>query len=272
MTVTQRGHYLGRKPDSHDPRDRHFLASHPAAASIQLPPSVDLRKRLPPCFDQGELSSCGPNAGAALMCFHFPEIGVDSFSRLQIYYDVREMEGDVAADDGVETRDVLKALATTGAAPESMWPYAPKALTKRPPAAVYEAASKYKLSSYSRLMSGSNYLQCLASGQPFVMGIELHESFDGDRIDQTGIMVPPGPREQIIGGHDVLVVGYVLNFKSDPLCKQSGVDPALVSDEMLMVRNSWGTNWSRRFRGHFFMPLAYALDQATGNDAWTGRP
>lgn len=267
--TTPSGRYLGRKPDGPDERDHLFSVAHPEAAAVQLPPSVDLRQRLPPVFDQGQSSSCGPNAGAALMSFYYPD--VPHFSRLQIYYDVRALEGDTSEDDGVQTRDVLKTLCLGGAAPEEDWPFDLKMLTQHPPQLVYNEASKRKLSKYSRLTSGSNYLQCLATGNPFVLGIELFESFDGPELDRTGIMVPPKPGEKNIGGHDVLVVGYVLNFRSDPLCKASGVDPALVSDEMLMIRNSWGANWSRKFRGHFFMPLAYALDRVTGNDAWTGR-
>lgn len=271
--ITPNGRYLGRRPDTHDHRDRHFSAAHPEAAAVQLPPSVDLRHKptpeMPPCYDQGDLSSCGGNMGAALMRFFYPN--VDAFSRLQIYYDARKYDGETHEDSGVQTRNILKALSEHGAAPETEWPYDVKKFASRPPVQAYQDAGKYKLSSYSRLTSGSNYLQCLASGYPFCLGIELFESFDSDQLDKTGIMVPPQPSEKDIGGHDVLVVGYILNFKSDPLFKQSGIDPALASDEVLMIRNSWGTNWSRKYRGHFFMPLAYALDNITGNDAWSGR-
>lgn len=260
---------MGRRPDTSDDRDRHFMAAHPEASRVALPPSVDLRKKMPPCWDQGDLSSCGPNMGAALMCYLFPN--VKAFSRLQIYHDVRVIEKTGAEDAGVETRDVFKALTERGAAPEVFWPYDISKFAQAPPPDVYAAASAYKLSRYSRLVSGSNYLQCLASGFPFGLGITLHESFDDEQTNRTGIMRMPQKHDPEIGGHDVLCVGYVLNFKSDPLFTSSGVDPALVSDEMLMIRNSWGTDWSRQYRGHFFMPLQYALDNVDGNDAWTGR-
>ena len=277
--VTPGGKYLGRIKDAEDPNDRTFLAAHPAARDVPLPPSVDLRSKLPPVFDQGNLGSCGLNMGDAMMCFLFPEIVAATapndpvgFSRLQTYYDVRVMEGSSPNEDsGVQTRDVFKTLAQTGAAPEVFWPYDIGKFTQQPPPEVYTEAAKYKIGSYSRLISASNYLQCLASGFPFGMGIELYESFEGDQINRTGIMPPPGPDEKVIGGHDVTAVGYILNFKSDPLFTKSGLDPALVSDEMLMVRNSWSAKWSHQYRGHFFMPLEYAMSTATGNDAWTGR-
>lgn len=269
-TTAPSGRRLGRKPDSSDPRDKKFLSVHPKAATIPLPPAVDLRHPIAPCFDQGDLGSCGAQAGAALMSYLYPEVR-GGFSRLQLYYDVRKMEKSISEDSGVETRDVLKAMAEVGVVPETRWPYDVKKFTQAPPAETYSDPNVKKISSYSRLVSGSNYLQCLASGYPFLLGVELHESFDSDQTDKTGIMPIPGKDENAIGGHDVLVVGYILNFKSDPLFLKSGVDPALVSDEMLIVRNSWGTDWSHYYRGNFFMPLQYALDKVTGNDAWTGR-
>lgn len=267
--ITPGGRGLGRRQDSDDGRDRRFLETHPEAATSQLPPSVDLRSRLPACFDQGRSGSCGPNMGDGLMCFLFPEMASRGFSRLQIYRDVRVIEGTGDQDAGVETRDVFKTLQKTGAAPENLWPFDLSRLAAAPPASVYAEARKYRLGSYSRLVSGSNYLQCLASGSPFGLGFNVPESLDSDEVNRTGIMTVPGGR--IIGGHDVLVVGYVLNFRSDPIFRRSGVDPALVSDEMLIVRNSWGVGWSHMFRGHFFMPLQYAMDTTNGNDAWTGR-
>lgn len=207
--------------------------------------------------------------GAALMCFLYPEMASRGFSRLQIYRDVRVIEGTGDEDAGVETRDVFKTLTKVGAAPEDLWPFDLARLANTPPPSVYQEANKYRLGSYSRLVSGSNYLQCLASGFPFGLGFMVPESLDSDEVNRTGIMTVPGGKS--IGGHDVLAVGYILNFKNDPLFKKSGVDPALVSDEMLIIRNSWGQKWSHLFRGNFFMPLQFALDGMTGNDAWTGR-
>ena len=121
--ITPSGRYLGRKPDSPDPRDRRYGAARPQYLSVSSrPASVDLRPRLPPPYDQGKLGSCGPNAGSGLMAFLYPQVAA-CFSRLQIYYDVRVIEGNVGEDTGVETRDVLKTLCNSGAAPEREWPY-----------------------------------------------------------------------------------------------------------------------------------------------------
>jgi C1A family cysteine protease len=268
--ITPAGHYLGRKPDSADPRDHRFMQIHGPSSPIALPPAVDLRAKLPPAFDQGNLGSCGANSGDGLMCFLFPEIAKTGFSRLKLYYDVRTIENTVAEDAGVETRDVLKVLADTGAAPETMWPYDVNLFATAPPADAQGAAAKYKLQSYSRLIADQEFLTCLAQGFPFLLGIECYSSIDSDALAKSGVMAMPDVKnEQIVGGHDVLVVGYDLNFKASADFKKSGVDPALVSDQALLIRNSWGADWG--LKGHFWMPLPYASNPSTGGDAWTGR-
>ena len=110
--ITPNGRYLGRKPDEPDPMDKRFLAEHPEAARATLPPAIDLREKLPPCFSQGKIGSCGAQAGAGLMAALFPKHWY--FSRLQIYYYTRIIEQTVSADSGVQTRDILKELKSIG--------------------------------------------------------------------------------------------------------------------------------------------------------------
>jgi C1A family cysteine protease len=264
---TLNGHGLGRNlVPGIDPRDHSYAAGRAVAA---LPPSVDLRSHLPPVFDQGETNSCGAQSGAALMSFLFPEVKA-GFSRNQLYWSVREIEGDPDKDDGVDTRNVLKAMQKAGVAPESTWPFDPKAIFTAPPASVMTEAESYKITSYTRLVGATDYLNCLAAGHPFILGFMVPESLDGDEVAKTGILpIPDLSKESIVGGHDTLVVGYDRNFTSTPFFKASGIDPKLVSDTALLVRNSWGSKWSPNFRGHFWMPLAYATNPTTGGDAWS---
>jgi hypothetical protein len=264
--MTPNGRGLGRKPDKEDIRDKLYAAVH--AAPVTIPASVDLRSKLPPCFDQGQTSSCGANAGSGLMCFFNPSI--PAFSRLQIYYGVRVVEGDVSQDGGVETRDVLGELQVTGAAPEALWPFNTQQMFVQPPQDVYKAAEQYTVSSYSRLVSEDDYLNCLAAGFPFILGFTVFESLDSDSVAKTGVLPLPYSGENQLGGHDVLVVGYDTNFLNNPDFLKSGLNPSQVSNRALLIRNSWGTDWGVK-SGHFWMPLEFAADPTNGGDAWTAR-
>jgi hypothetical protein len=213
--------------------------------------------------------SCGPNSAAGMMAHLFPELQ-HPVSRNQIYWNVRDLEGDTSQDDGVDTRDVLRVLCKIGAAPEVLWPYDPHTLFRPPPASVIKAAGDNRLLSYSRLTDADHYMSCIGVEEfTFILGFMCLESFDGDVIARTGVMTMPNSRERQIGGHDVLVVGYDTDFKNSDVFKKSGVDPALVSDIALEIRNSWGPDWGDE--GHFWMPMPYATDTTLGNDAWTGR-
>lgn len=262
--ITTGGHHLGGLPATPDLKDYRYM---PAYLGVMTAPAMmsrtDLRPRLPPPFDQGNEASCGPNAGSGLMYHLYPGLAKLGFSRQQIYWDARP---DKNVDTGTETREVMRVLEKNGALTEKVWPYTPENLWKSPPT----NRPRYSLTTYSRLHSREDFVSCLSEGYPFLLGFTFYESTDSYRVAQTGIMVPPDTaRESKIGTHIALVVGHDLNFRSSTVFKKSGIDPALVPDEMLLVRNSWGPKWGDG--GHFWMPVSYATDMSTGGDAWTGR-
>lgn len=234
---------------------------------MPLPQTVDLRSHMPRAFDQMAYGSCGSTSLDAHACFLFPT--VNAFSRFQNYYDVRtKYEGaDPSDDSGVETRDLFKAWKAIGFAPEIYWPYIDENFDQQPRAQVYNIAESYKITSYSRLGSEQDCLKCLADGFPFVLGFDVPESLDADEVNKTGVLAIPESRKPI-GGHDVLIVGYDLAFRSNDVFLRSGIHPDRVSDRAFMVRNSWGTSWSRIMRGHFYVPMSVIEQQF---DAWTAR-
>jgi C1A family cysteine protease len=263
--ITPGGHWLGGKRDRPDADDHRYGVTVRGPAK-PIKPASDMRLKLPPAFNQGEMASCGANAGSGLMTYLFPECTKIGFSRLQIYADVRTLEGDFSEDSGVETRDVLKVLCKTGAALETRWPYDPAKLFVHPPAAM----PRHKLKSYARLVADNDMLSCLSSGLPFLLGFQCFSSIDSDDLARTGVMpMPDMANEKQVGGHDVLVVGHDIRFKDSEVFKKSGVDPARMTDEALLIRNSWGVNWG--IAGHFWMPLLYASNPSVGGDAWMGK-
>jgi C1A family cysteine protease len=243
-------------PDLPDHRD--FLFAAPARVLAKLPPKIDLTKKCPDIYDQGEIGSCTANAiGGAIEFDQMRQKLRDVFipSRLFIYYNERVMENTVNDDSGAMIRDGIKSVAKQGVCPESMWPYDPTPfppnphLTKKPTAPCYKEALLHTAVEYRRVPRNLSQMKgCLASGYPFIIGFTVYESFEGDEVARTGNMPLPSPNEHMLGGHAVLAVGY-----DD---KQS----------RFRMRNSWGTDWG--MKGYFTMPYAYLLDDNLSDDFW----
>jgi C1A family cysteine protease len=243
----------GWLPDLPDARDHLYAA--PMAVLSKLPASVDLRPKCPPVYDQGQLGSCTGNAIAGAIQFgrrkakQKPDFVP---SRLFIYYNERVIEHTVNTDAGAQIRDGIKCAVNQGACNEKTWPYNIAQFTKQPPAAAYQEAKKYQVTSYSRVTQTLSQLKgCLANGYPFVFGFTVYESFESQQVAQTGVMTMPAPKEKVVGGHAVLAVGY---------------DDA---SQRFIIRNSWGPGWGQK--GYFTMPYAYITESNLADDFWTIR-
>ncbi len=245
-------HY-GWNPDHPDPRDHY--ASLTVAERIAPPPSLSLRVKMPPVYDQGQLGSCTANAIAGAVqyqqCVQGEAEGQETPSRLFIYYNERALEGTTAYDAGAAIRDGIKSVASLGAPAETGWPYIIADFTVKPPDDVYQQALQYKTLSYARPIRTSYYLRSvLAAGRPFVFGFTVYESFESDAVTTDGIVPMPSAGEQILGGHAVLACGY-----------------ELISGHLYFeVRNSWGEGWGDA--GYCWFPLAYLLDTGLSDDFW----
>jgi C1A family cysteine protease len=260
----QIGRY-GWSPDLPDARDHYFAA--PLAEIGPLPTSVDLRAKCPAVYDQGQIGSCTANAIGGAFEFLLLKEGQSDFmpSRLFIYYNERVIEHHVSTDSGAQIRDGVKSVATLGVCPESEWkyddtpppsdgaPWPPNARAgEKPTKKCYTDALKHTIKSYQRVVRGLTQMKgCLAHGYPFVFGFTVYESFESAQVAKTGVMPMPGPKEQVLGGHAVLAVGY-----ND-------------ADQRFIVRNSWGPSWGDK--GYFHMPYAYLTDPSLSSDFWTLR-
>jgi C1A family cysteine protease len=243
-------------PDLPDHRDFVFAAS--PTILRKLPPRIDLTSKCPPIYDQGQIGSCTANAISGAIQFDLMKQKVPKVfipSRLFVYYNERAMENTINDDSGAMLRDGIKSLAKEGVCPEKMWPYDPTPfppnphLTKKPSASCYKEALKHTAVEYRRVTRNLSQMKgCLASGYSFVLGFTVYDSFESDTVAKTGVVPMPARRENVLGGHAVLAVGY-----DD---KQS----------RLRMRNSWGRAWG--VKGYFTMPYAYLLDDNLSDDFW----
>jgi len=213
-----------------------------------MPNGVDLRSKFPPVFDQGNLGSCTANALCGVVAYDNPKlIG----SRLFLYYNERRLENDIPDDSGALLIDGIKCLVNYGICPETTWPYYISKFAVKPPQTCYNDALKHKALIVHNINNDlASMKNALISGCPFVVGILVYESFESASVASTGnVPMPNVNKEQLLGGHAIVCVGY------DDTKKH------------WIMRNSWGSSWG--VNGYFYLPYAYLLDSNLTSDLWT---
>lgn len=251
-TTTPRGRGLGWKPSLPDIRDyRHSFRN------IEVAPEVDLRKSgfLPDIWDQGQLGSCTAHGSSAAYSYDLAKQGLDKNfepSRLYVYYNTRVIENTVSEDSGATITDAIKSINRYGCPIESDWQYNISQFAVKPPQKAYSDGTLREAVKYARVNQTLNDMQaCLTSELPIVIGFTVYESFESDTANNTGDIPMPSSKEQVLGGHCVLVVGYT---------ERNG-------QPVWIARNSWGTDWGDS--GYFYFPQAYLLDSNLADDFWT---
>ncbi len=238
---------FGWKRDALDHRDIPYSAILHAAVEL---PSKYIQPWSRPIQNQGDLGSCtGHGVERAVQNMRLKEgFDLQPYSRLQIYYDERVLEGTEAVDCGAQIRDGIKVVAKKGAILEDLWPYDVTKFAVAPPAADYatvELAVAYQSLNNTRLW---DLKHCLAiTKAPIVFGFTVFSEFQ--HVGADGLLAVPDPTGDALGGHCVVMEGY-----DD-------------SQKAFWVANSWGTQWGAQ--GYFWLPYTYACDTRLASDFWS---
>lgn len=242
--------WAGKEPN--DPRDYCYQVSQ--ATLKALPPSVDLSTLIKsPAINQGNIGSCGPCSAARELLFdqeQTPTLADVKPSILQIYWCARYVMGTVNEDSGVYNRDLCKALNQFGWADESLYPYQPAKFKQKPPANVLADAATRRVTRYEKVPQILEQMKgALAQRDPFILGFMWYADWETSAIAKSGDLTLTAPGAQILGGHDVVIVGY---------------DDAT---QRFTFINSWGTRWGKN--GYGTIPYAQVLSPEKANDFWT---
>ena len=213
-----------------------------------LPTIIDLRPKLPACYDQGELGTSTANALCAAFQYEEPTF---FGSRLFIYYNERSsMEHTNDEDDCHSLSDIIITLEKFGVCAEQEWPYDVSKYSHPPSVDCYLQADKHHVIQATNILNNEMAMkQSLAEGFPFVVGIQIFEAFESQEVAQSGIVPMPNLfTDECLGGHAVFVCGY-----DD-------------TKQHWIVRNSWGTEWGDN--GYFYLPYHYLLYPTLCSDLW----
>ncbi len=268
-------------PDMRDYSSRHGdiapllkkIRIGPSAAKPKLTGSADLRKWCSPVENQKNLGSCTANAGVGMIeYFEKRAFGkhIDA-SRLFLYKTTRNLLRSTG-DTGAILRTTMGAMVLFGVPPESYWPYTdkpgadPDGFDREPPAFCYAFGASFKPIKYYKLdPPGSSPAQTLdnikihlAAGFPSIFGFTVYNSVN--QAETTGEIPFPCLKEEILGGHAVMAVGYhdTVRIKNSD-CKSE-------TKGALLIRNSWGTGWGDK--GYGWLPYEY-VTRGLAVDWWT---
>ena len=233
-----------------------------------LPSLVDLTFWCSPIRDQGSINSCTAFAAVALLEY-FARKAKDEYTSVSplFLYKVGRNLMNSTGDVGASVRETMKAMVAFGVPPEKYWSYEVDKFDEDPSAFCYSYAQSYKTLKYFRLDRPDltkeillfQIQAVLAAGFPCIFGFTVYSSIYNEENVSSGCIPYPSQRDQVIGGHTVLAVGYD-NYKE---IKYSGKNK---SRGALLIRNSWGTEWGQK--GYGWLPYDYILKGLTA-DWWS---
>jgi Papain family cysteine protease len=218
---------------------------------------VDLRQSCGPIKNQGDLGSCTGHAFSSAIEWIFRAYLKQSpvLSPLYIYANELIDNGDFPNDEGSDGTTGSTVTIADGCCEDSLYPDASQKI-QQPTAEMNTNAAQYKMGAYHGLQGSQTALSVIGDPVPWPVeiGFTVYDSFESDEMASTGIY-NPAPGESVLGGHEVLMVGY--DVGATPSLRPSNCPPAA------LIQNSWGTGWGWNGTGFFWMAIPVLDDAQT---------
>ena len=202
-------------------------------APVGLPTSVNLVSFFNPIRSQGSRGTCVSYTLTALNEYIKRRTGlVRDLSEQHLYYEIKLVDG-AAASCGTWQVKAVPALSARGQCREAVWPY----LNALPcnnhgpvPASARPDGLSYRLATLAvPARNVAQYKLQMSRQRPVTISIPVYNSwYASAAVRTTGRITMRIGNEAVIGGHAVILVGYV-DTASSP------------GGGYFIVRNSWGT-------------------------------
>jgi hypothetical protein len=255
VETTPQGRGLGLVFAPPDPRN--YAYPFTPESFRAAPPDIDLRHRMQPVGNQGQIGSCTGWAGTAAVESRKLD---GQRAPLYLYYRDRQLDNTAPTDDaGATMLSLCKALQQYGVPPEEVWPYDPGRMAATPSSAADQQAGQCKADTYYQIKAtGLALLQgiweALGNEECPLLAIQVYQSFEDTGRD--GKVRMPTSGERVLGGHAICCCGW-FNDNSAP----GGLGYA-------MIQNSWGTGFADE--GYMYLPAAYFTSGIVA-EAWVVR-
>lgn len=210
----------------------------------------------PKMKDQLALGACTANAANRVFeADHGQDTGklFAPLSRLFTYYGERELEGSLGqGDTGAYGSDAFTVASTNGICAETDMPYDISKFEVAPTAKQYADAHKhYLLKKPTKVVpqTESAIKKVLSNKQMIAFGFTVYQSFESNWTESPGDdpNVMADPTGQVLGGHEIVQVGFLEKYPAHILCA-----------------NSWGKGWQKD--GHFLFPLKFLTNKRMCSD------
>jgi len=249
--------------------NRHIPPALPARrmltrVSTAVPNVVDERRFCGPLCDQVNEGCCTGEAqhSAGEWIFRKHPIWLPKgsapapiFSPQYAYANELILNGDFPNDNGSDGTTACQVAVSKGFCPLSLYPFVPGQILQPTPGQD-AAAAPYRMGAYHGVAGSKVALSVLGDPVPWpvLVGFQVYDSFESDQVATTGIYNPNTSTESVLGGHEVLMVGY--DVGTTPTLRPANCPPAA------LIQNSWGP-WGWNNSGFFWMALSVLDDPQT---------